>query len=90
MKDLNEIQKVHDMLVAVVLGDTPKVKLHGGAHIGARCAIDVLNWVLEGTAGNAFQQNVDRIKQSLEEAGYKIVEIRKRKGTDNSFDERLN
>lgn len=69
MRDAAEIQRAHDMLVAIILGEVPYrgldlSRIHG--------ACEVLCWVLEHGHNEAFAANLAAIEASVRLAGYEL------------------
>lgn len=69
MKSELEIQRAHDLIVPVLLGDV-KVKLDERAKLVMHAAADVLCWVLDHDHNDAFAQNIEQLEQKLKEKGF--------------------
>jgi hypothetical protein len=72
MRSKDEIQRVHDMLLPMLMGEVPRVwrpedeKLF---HVVA----DVLCWVLEHGHNKAFTETITNVERELVARGYKLV-----------------
>lgn len=71
MRSPNEIQRAHDILRAVVLGEIPspfakKAEVHA--------AIDALCWVLRHDHNQHFADNLKTIEDAAEDAGFVLRE----------------
>ena len=73
MRDESEIQRAHDILVAVVTGELgPVVALNPEAEAAFHGALDVLCWILRHDHNTAFTKNVARIEEWAKSQGYRL------------------
>jgi hypothetical protein len=70
MKDETEIQRAHDLLHAIVVGDIPGVAFTGENLASLHAAHDTLAWALGFPCGHVFEQNVDKLRQWIRQAGF--------------------
>jgi NADH:ubiquinone oxidoreductase subunit E len=73
VRDANEIQKTHDLLVALILGEVeyPSMILDDPAmKQNIRICADVLCWVLCHEHNKAFENNLKVIRTELAQMGY--------------------
>lgn len=68
MRTGEEIQKAHDVLIAIVLKEVP-FKMDKEVFTNIRVACDVLCWILEHDHSNAFEENLECIIKKLEHRG---------------------
>jgi hypothetical protein len=74
MRDRDEIQKAHDTLTAVVLGEVDiGLPDPDALHI----VLDVLCWVLCHCDNEAFASNLAALEQTIARAGYVVTEDRR-------------
>jgi len=62
MKSEAEVQRAHDMLIAVILGELP-TPLNERNKLGLRAACDVLCWVLNHDHNQSFEKNLGLIER---------------------------
>lgn len=70
MKTEAEIQRAHDILLAVLLKDVPNPFKDEGSIKGLNAAASVLCWVLEHDHNPQFPKNLEQIERYLKERGY--------------------
>lgn len=75
MRDIGEIQKAHDILVAHLMGDLPNVELAEEELRAITAAADVLCWVLRHDHNDTFARNLEMLEKAAEDAGYSIVHV---------------
>lgn len=77
MRDPLEIQRAHDILAAVVLGEVPGVFPNAESHAALTAALDALCWVLQhGHEGNNnFAENLARIHRYAENQGRRLNRV---------------
>jgi hypothetical protein len=69
MKSQDEIQRAHDMLVAIILGEVPNpFPADALPFLQANC--DVLCWLLGCEHNKTFAENLDNAEAALSSAGY--------------------
>jgi len=66
MRDEAEVQRAHDMLAGIILGEVP-LPLPNDKLC---CAIDVLCWVLRHDHNDSFAKNLMIIEMLAAEAGF--------------------
>jgi hypothetical protein len=69
MKTLKEVQKAHDSLVMIILGDVPNV-MKEEEMVQLRSAASVLCWVLEHEHNPTFGKVLEYIEDELRKLGY--------------------
>jgi hypothetical protein len=71
LRDVKEVQRAHDILRAIVLGEVPS-PVEGELILTAlmRAQLDALCWVLKHEHRNGFQENLAHLEQWLEERGF--------------------
>lgn len=73
MRDQDEVQRAHDLLVAVLLGEVPGlVDQKDEALIAAQA--DVLCWVLNHAHNETFGGNLAKLVRAAERRGYELRE----------------
>lgn len=70
MKTTDEIQRAHDTLLSVVLGEV-KIGLPQEVLRDAQNNASVLCWVLEHEHNQTFQTNLDMLREAISAAGYR-------------------
>ncbi len=74
MKSEREIQRAHDLLTGIVLGEVP-VKFSPDVQEGVIAALDALCWVLGHEHNQSFAGNLAEIEKALEQAGWVLAEV---------------
>ena len=74
MKNRNEIQKMHDKLIAVLLNEVPSPFVGPDAHKAMTACTNVLCWVLDHDHNRAFQDLIDDLDAFLLDCGVVVVE----------------
>ncbi len=71
LRDPLEVQKAHDILTAIVLGEVPidTDDADPVMMVSLRSALDTLCWVLRHEHNTAFAANIARIEKALESRG---------------------
>jgi hypothetical protein len=69
MRNADEVQRVHDQLVAVILGEVP-LDLDSQDLQRLTGAADVLCWVLQHGHNDTFELNLKKLEQSARAAGF--------------------
>lgn len=69
MRSEEELQRAHDTLLAVTLGEV-HVHLTPRALTGTQVALDVLCWALNHDHNDAFEGNMANLKHAIASAGY--------------------
>lgn len=79
IRDANEIQKAHDILLPLLAPNTglpqdaiAQVIGNDADRMMIHAMLDTLCWVLEHDHNTAFATNLERIKSKLEELGFYI------------------
>lgn len=86
MRPYRDVQRAHDMLTGILLGNVPlKLEDQDRRHINACC--DVLCWVLEHDHNEAFAANLQEIEAKAFEAGYMFPKFPNRPLPDPSADD---
>jgi hypothetical protein len=74
LRDVKEVQRAHDILTAVILGEVPSpVESAKDEQILTalmRAQLDALCWVLKHEHRNGFPENLAHLEQWLEERGF--------------------
>jgi hypothetical protein len=73
LRAANEIQRAHDQLKGLLLGDVP-VELTPEVESRLILAITVLCWVLRHEKGRSFAELLARCEQVAEAAGLRLVD----------------
>ena len=73
MKAEKEIQRAHDLLTGVLLGDAD-VPMSDEARRGLYFAADVLCWVLEHDHNQQFSVNMSALEAKLARMGYGLID----------------
>lgn len=73
MKSADEIQRAHDLLVALILGDV-QLPMSDETERGLRYSADVLCWVLEHDHNEAFAKNLSELNAECETLGYRLID----------------
>lgn len=71
MKNEQDIQRAHDLLAGIVLGEVPMV-LRPEVKVGIHTALDTLCWILEHDHNQAFSKNLVEIERSASRLGYEL------------------
>lgn len=66
----HEIQRAHDILEAVVLGEVIATPPNDGAEAAMHATIDALCWVLRHDHNPAFATNLAKLERNIAAAGY--------------------
>jgi len=74
MRGREEIQRAHDVLVAMVLGEV-KVPLADEDHKALTANLDVLCWVLEHDHNQTFAGNLRLAEEQARRAGYVLKRL---------------
>ncbi len=72
MKTQGEIQKAHDILVAIIVKEVP-IDVKPEQRKLLKAATDVLCWVLEHDHNKAFGANLALIEQEAEKKGFVLT-----------------
>jgi hypothetical protein len=83
LKTRREIQRAHDILKAIVLGEVPideesdSLRVNGESlrMMLIQASLDTLCWVLEHKHNTAFAENLVRIESALERIGFVLKEV---------------
>lgn len=70
MRDQDELQRAHDMFVAILLGECPQLEVGPQTKERIHIATDVLCWVLNHDHNQAFAKNLAAIEDQARTAGY--------------------
>lgn len=68
MRSRDEVQKMHDILIAVVLGEVP-VRFPADVIERMNYSCDVLCWVLQHDHNDSFEKNVAEMMEEFERLG---------------------
>lgn len=71
MRSELEIQRAHDMLIALILREVPNPLSPESIH-ALRVACDVLCWALEHDHNDTFGRHLAGLEQALASAGFKL------------------
>jgi len=72
MRNLDEVQRAHDIIHAVVAREID-LGIYDSLVVHYRVAHDVLSWVLEGSCEQAFQEILNLTEGIAKERGYVLV-----------------
>lgn len=76
MRSPDEVQRAHDVLVAVVTGEVPDPFPDEQSMVAARAGLDVLCWVLHHDHNQTFARNLEAIVGALVAQGYVLSKER--------------
>lgn len=65
-----EIQRAHDMLVGLILGDVPEIEVDADALERMNYSCDALCWVLHHEHNDSFAKNLAELEEAFIAAGY--------------------
>ena len=72
MRDVSEIQRAHDMLVAIILGEVPVPVLDPEVRECIATSVDVLCWVLRHSHSEVFAKNLAAIDEAMGALGFTL------------------
>ena len=72
MRDENEVQRTHDILVAVLTGESPSIPASDDTIEAMRIAADILCWVLKHDHNSKFEENMAELETALQRAGGRL------------------
>ncbi len=76
MRSQDEIQRAHDAIVSLILGDLPaKVEIHPDLRRIMNAQADVLCWVLEDDEQSEFGGNLDRLLAEFAKKGLVLAPV---------------
>lgn len=82
MKTAKEVQRAHDILKAILLGEVPidtenddKVNGVSVKMMLVQTSLDALCWVLEHKHNPSFAENIAHIEAALESIGFVLKEV---------------
>lgn len=76
MQNEMEVQRAHDMLHGIVMGEVPVPFKHSDPQWQALCAtLDVLCWVLGHDHNTNFVDNIRKIEKHYADLGYTLQDI---------------
>ena len=65
-----EVVEAHDLIDAIAKGEIPEVQFEPDIMFTMNCVRSVLCWILGHDTGREFQDNLDRYKKAVKDAGY--------------------
>lgn len=74
MKSKDEIQRAHDLLIAILLDDEIKVVFQEDER-WLRVAADVLCWILEHSHNVSFSENLQSLEATCLQAGFELRDL---------------
>lgn len=74
MRDREEIQRAHDLLVGIILGDAP-MPLSDEERKIVSANVDVLCWVLEHDHNRTFATNLELAQEQTRAAGWELKRL---------------
>lgn len=74
MKTEEQVQRAHDLLLPVVMGDVPH-ELDDDVVRALHAAVDALCWVLGHDHNDAFQMNLSALEDHLKSQGYRLRKL---------------
>lgn len=80
LRTFAEVSYAHDLMVGILAGDVSCIKLRVPPEVleNMRAATDVLCWVLHHEHNDAFEKNLNRLKEATESAGYEMKPINRK------------
>lgn len=72
-QDVSEIQKAHDILCAVILGEV-KIGLTEEQHKQIQANCEALCWILGHEHNPTFAENLMNIQQAAHQRGYRLYD----------------
>lgn len=73
MKTEAEIQKAHDILASIILGNVKGLTLPSASKAAVHCAADVLCWVLGHDHNKTFGKNLEALELAISKLGYELT-----------------
>ena len=70
MKSEAELQRAHDLFVALITGDVALPSMSPNAMRNVHSAADVLCWVLDHEHNSTFACNLRQVREQVAAAGY--------------------
>lgn len=74
MKTEDEVQRAHDLLVGILLGEVD-VGFSDNDKEAIAAATDVLCWILDHTHNKSFEENLKRVESIVARAGYRMSAV---------------
>jgi len=71
-RPVEEIQRAHDLLVPVLLGEVPNPFETPESKRYLHCAADVLCWILQHDHNLTFGENLEKLETGLKELGFQL------------------
>jgi hypothetical protein len=75
-----EIQRAHDLLVGIILGEVPELEITDEIRDKLSAAASVLCWVLKHDHNLRFQELLDALEKAGEKVGYSFRSAKGRGG----------
>lgn len=72
LREIDEVQRAHDKLVAIVLGEVPS-PFPDEDETPIRAALDVLCWALNHTHADGFARTLNTIDTFLDQRGFRLT-----------------
>ena len=72
MKTQDDVQRAHDTLIGIILGESP-IKVHAQHKKLLSAQADVLCWFLGCEHNDAFRRNLDSIEMSIRKSGVVLI-----------------
>lgn len=70
MKSETELQRVHDLFVAIITEEIAMPKLSAAAIRNIHACLDVLCWALDHDHNSTFAANLRQVREQIAAAGY--------------------
>ena len=70
MKDKLELQRAHDLFVAIITGELKVPSLDRNARRMIHASLDVLCWALDHDHNSTFACNLRQVREAVAKAGY--------------------
>jgi len=72
MKPQDDVQRAHDMLIGIILGEAP-IKVNAQQKRLLMAQADVLCWFLDCEHNDSFRRNLDSIEMSMRKTGTMLI-----------------
>lgn len=73
MRSQEEIQRAHDLLTGLLIGEIPSPFLDDDNRLAIHCAADVLCWVLSHDHNQKFAENLAQVEEYVKAAGFELT-----------------
>lgn len=75
LRSVEELQEAHDLMHAVITEEIPARFRDPGIKIAIHAYLDVLCWVLHHDENTSFAENLERLRQTIHDAGYRATDV---------------